>query len=54
MDGAKYRAILEENLLRSARDLRLGWRFTFQQDNESITIQPEPQWNGLRQRMLMS
>ncbi|KAL7826753.1 hypothetical protein AOLI_G00319620 [Acnodon oligacanthus] len=30
MDGAKYRAILEENLL----DLRLVWRFAFQQDND--------------------
>lgn len=34
MDGAKYRAILEESLLESAKDLRLGWRFTFQQDND--------------------
>ena len=34
MDGAKYREILEENLFQSARDLRLGWRFTFQQDND--------------------
>uniref|UniRef100_A0A803K6F5 Tc1-like transposase DDE domain-containing protein n=1 Tax=Xenopus tropicalis TaxID=8364 RepID=A0A803K6F5_XENTR len=34
MDGAKYRAILEENLLESAKDLRLGRRFTFQQDND--------------------
>uniref|UniRef100_A0A3Q4I3F8 Tc1-like transposase DDE domain-containing protein n=1 Tax=Neolamprologus brichardi TaxID=32507 RepID=A0A3Q4I3F8_NEOBR len=34
MNGAKYRAILEENLLESAKDLRLGWRFTFQQDND--------------------
>ncbi|KAG2458981.1 TC1A transposase, partial [Polypterus senegalus] len=33
MDGAKYRAILEENLLESAKDLRLGRRFTFQQDS---------------------
>ena len=33
MEGAKYRAILEENLLESAKGLRLGWRFTFQQDN---------------------
>uniref|UniRef100_A0AAY4BHR9 Tc1-like transposase DDE domain-containing protein n=1 Tax=Denticeps clupeoides TaxID=299321 RepID=A0AAY4BHR9_9TELE len=31
-DGAKY--ILEENLLESAKDLRLGQRFTFQQDND--------------------
>uniref|UniRef100_A0A8C6WWI4 Tc1-like transposase DDE domain-containing protein n=1 Tax=Neogobius melanostomus TaxID=47308 RepID=A0A8C6WWI4_9GOBI len=34
MDGAKYRDILEENLLESARELRLGRRFTFQQDND--------------------
>ena len=35
MDGAKYREILEGNLFQSSRDLRLGWRFTFQQDNDS-------------------
>ncbi|CAJ0944923.1 unnamed protein product [Ranitomeya imitator] len=34
MDGAKYRTILEENLLESAKDLRLGWSFVFQQDND--------------------
>ncbi|KAK1789282.1 hypothetical protein P4O66_015226, partial [Electrophorus voltai] len=34
MDGAKCRAILEENLLEAAKDLRLGRRFTFQQDNK--------------------
>ncbi|KAI4877318.1 hypothetical protein NFI96_002514 [Prochilodus magdalenae] len=34
MDGAKYRTILEENLLESAKDLRLGQRFIFQQDND--------------------
>jgi hypothetical protein len=33
MSGAKYREILDENLLQSARDLQLGQRFTFQQDN---------------------
>ena len=32
MDGARFREILEENL--PAKDLRLGWRFTFQQDND--------------------
>ena len=32
-NGAKYRQILEENLLQSAKDLRLRRRFTFQQDN---------------------
>ena len=34
MNGAKYRQILDENLLQSAQDLRLGRRFTFQQDND--------------------
>ena len=34
MDGAKYRTILEENLLESVKDLRLGQSFTFQQDTE--------------------
>ena len=33
MDGAKYRDIFEGNLFQSSRDLRLGWCFTFQQDN---------------------
>lgn len=32
--SAKYRQILEENLFQSARDLGLGRRFTFQQDND--------------------
>ena len=35
MNGAKYREILDENLLQSAQDLRRGLRFTFQQDNDS-------------------
>ena len=34
MNGVKYREILDENLLESAQDLRLGRRFTFQQDND--------------------
>ncbi|MGH0130460.1 UNVERIFIED_CONTAM: hypothetical protein FKN15_035187 [Acipenser sinensis] len=34
MDGAKYRQILEENLFQSAKDLKLGRKFTFQQDND--------------------
>ena len=33
MNGAKYREILDENP-QSAQDLRLGRRFTFQQDND--------------------
>ena len=34
MDGTKYRRILDENLFESALDLKLGRRFTFQQDND--------------------
>ena len=33
MNGAMYR-FLDENLLQSAQDLRLGQRFTCQQDND--------------------
>ena len=32
MEGAKYRDIVEGNLFQFFRDLRLGRRFTFQQD----------------------
>ena len=34
MNRAKYREILDENLFQSAQDLRLGRRFTLQQDND--------------------
>ena len=34
MDGAKYIKIPEENLLPSARKLKLGRKFTFQHDND--------------------
>ena len=34
MNRAKYSEILDENLLQRAQDLRLGLRFTFQQDND--------------------
>jgi hypothetical protein len=34
MNGAKYREILDENLLQSTQDLRLGRRLAFQQDND--------------------
>ena len=34
INGANYRQILDENLLQSAQDLRLGQSFTFQQDND--------------------
>ena len=35
MDGAKYRKIQKENLLPSARKLKLGQKFTFQHDNDN-------------------
>ena len=34
MDGAKYRKILNENMLTSTRKLKLGRKFTFQHDND--------------------
>ena len=34
MDGAKYRKIQEENLLPSAKKLKLGRKFTIQHDND--------------------
>ena len=34
MDGAKYRRIIDENLLESAMNLKLGRRFPFQQDTD--------------------
>jgi hypothetical protein len=36
MSGAKYREILDEDLLQNTQDLRLGRRFTFQQDNDTL------------------
>lgn len=34
MNAAKYREILEDNVILSARELRLGRGFNFQQDND--------------------
>ena len=34
MNRVKYIEILDENLLQSDQDLRLGQRFSFQQDND--------------------
>ncbi|CAB1439204.1 unnamed protein product [Pleuronectes platessa] len=49
MDGAKYREILEENLMQSAKDLRLGRRFIFQQDNDpKHTARATKEWFGLK------
>lgn len=33
MNPVEYGEILEENLLQPARELKLGWRFGLQQDN---------------------
>ena len=35
INRTKYREILDENLLQSTQDVRLGLRFTFQQDNDT-------------------
>ena len=35
-NGAYYREILDENLFQSTQDIRLGRRFTFQQDNDTM------------------
>lgn len=42
MDRTIYKAIIEENLFHSARYIGLGWRFSFQQDNDpKHTVQAE-------------
>ena len=47
MNGAKYRKILDENLLQSAQDLGLGRCFTFQQDNDpKHTTKTTQEWLG--------
>ena len=35
LNNAKFRESLDENLLQNAQDLRLGRRFSFQQDNNT-------------------
>ena len=39
MDGAKYRRIIDENLLESAMNLKLGRRFTFQKHKVKATLE---------------
>uniref|UniRef100_A0AAZ3QG10 Uncharacterized protein n=1 Tax=Oncorhynchus tshawytscha TaxID=74940 RepID=A0AAZ3QG10_ONCTS len=46
----KYREILDENLLQSAQDFRLGRRFTFQQDNDLKHTAKKQEW--LRDKFL--
>ena len=43
MNGAMYREILDENLLQSAQDLRLGRRFTFPQAPDPKPMGKPPQ-----------
>ena len=46
MNGVKYKEILDENLLQSAQDFRLGRRFTFQQDNDpKHTAKTTQEWH---------
>ena len=51
MNGAKYREILDENLLQIAQDLRRGQRFTFKQDIGSST-QPRQLRGGFQDKSL--
>ena len=44
MNRAIYREILDENMLQSAQDLRLGRRFTFQQDNDPKHTAKMQEW----------
>ena len=45
MNGAKYSKILDENLLQSMQYLRLGRRFTFQQDTDpKQTAKTNQEW----------
>ena len=45
MNGAKYREILDENLLQSTQDRRLGRRFTIQQDKDpKHTVKTMQEW----------
>ena len=46
MNRAKYREILDENLLQSVQDFRLWRMFTFQQDNNELehTAKTTQEW----------
>ena len=48
MNGEKYKVILNENLLQSAQDLKLGRRFTFQQDNPKHTAKTMQEWRRVK------
>ena len=51
MNRANYSEILDENLLQSAQNLRLGWRFTFQWDNNTRHT-AKPTQEGLRDKSM--
>ena len=45
MNGTMSREILDENLLQSTQNLRLGGSFNFQQDNDpKHTAKPIQEW----------
>ena len=46
INRAKYREILDENLLHNAQDLRLGQRVPFQQDNDTKHTAKTPRRSG--------
>lgn len=54
MTVAMNRTILDENLLPSAMDLRVGRQFIFQQDQKNISTQPRYQRSGFRTILSMS
>ena len=46
VNAAKYREIVGDNLIQSARELRLGRRFIFQQDNDPThTAEATQKWH---------
>ena len=46
VNAAKYREIVGDNLIQSARELRLGRRFIFQQDNDPMhTAEATQKWH---------
>ena len=44
MDGAKYRRILDETLLESVMNLKLGRRFTFQDNDPKHEAKATLEW----------
>ena len=48
MNGAKFKQILEENLLKKAKELGLWWTFMFQPDNDPKHTDKAQTWISLR------